>query len=183
MSVDSSVGAVRDSLVLFAIYFVLTYRYIIRRDLVFSFYLLLFAYTFFTELAYLYYPDTLSLLDVPLGTPSDWEAYQWFVRGSFITTFMLFVLLYATRRSAPRAVIRRPPNYSLFAWLIIIFDLVLFCFFSFRPTKRSVTVNRAASRKTASLRACLFSQMFWSSFCMLFSGSSRRDAGYLAYSY
>ena len=78
------------SIILFGLFFLITFAYIFARDVVFSvFYALLFIYTFFTELAGLLYPSMVKLPGVPPGEPADWCAYRWFVRASFIVVVIL----------------------------------------------------------------------------------------------
>ena len=111
----------------FLIMFAITFVYVARRDVVFSvFYLLLFVYTFFTELAYLYYPSVLAIQGIPLGIQEDWCHYQDFVRASFFVIFLVFAFTLGRGRGPLRPVIRAPIKHiRLFQLLIAVFYIVL----------------------------------------------------------
>ena len=111
----------------FLILFAVTFVYVARRDVVFSvFYLLLFVYTFFTELAYLYYPSVLAIQGIPLGLQADWCHYQDFVRASFFVIFLIFAFTLGRGTGPLRPVIRAPIKHiRLFQLLIAAFYIVL----------------------------------------------------------
>ena len=111
----------------FLILFAVTFVYVARRDVVFAiFYLLLFVYTFFTELAYLYSQSTLAAQGIPLGLQVDWCHYQVFVRASFFAIFLIFALTLGRGTKSLRPVVRMPTKHSsLFQLLVAAFYIVL----------------------------------------------------------
>ncbi len=111
--------------------FIPTFVYIYKRDIVFSvYYSLLFIYTIFTELSYLYYPDILSLQGIPLGSVSDFLDYQLFVRASLLAVFLVYASLHYSHTVYLRPVVRtKHSHYILFYVIVFLFDIVLLAFY------------------------------------------------------
>lgn len=116
-------------LVIFSLFFIASAATLARRDGVFfAFYVVLFVYTFFTQVAWTFYPDGFPYL-VPGGaliSDSTFRAYEVFVTASFVG---LFVALWrGARRPAALHIYRAPKggkNFAGFVLLVLLYDAVL----------------------------------------------------------
>ena len=118
-----------SGLVVFTLFFVVTARMLARRDGVFcAFYIVLFVYTFFTQVAWIFYPDGFPTL-VPGGVPitdGTTRAYQAFVTASFVGLF--FVLWRGIRGPATLRTYQAPNaggHFAAFIVLVLLYDAVL----------------------------------------------------------
>lgn len=116
-------------LIVFSLFFVKSARALARRDGVFcAFYVILFVYTFFTQVVYLAYPDDFVGLvpgDAPI-TDSTFLAYQGFVFASFVGVF--FVLWWGTNARVALRTYQAPNNpwrFQFFIFLVLLYDAVL----------------------------------------------------------
>lgn len=116
-------------LVIFCLFFIGSARTLARRDGVFfAFYAILFVYTFFTQVAWIAYPEAFGLLVPGAAAISDstFQAYQVFVTASFVG---LFLLLWRGTRG--RVALRTyqapsdPRRFGCFVPLVLLYNVML----------------------------------------------------------
>ncbi|MBI3610063.1 MAG: hypothetical protein HY204_05090 [Nitrospirae bacterium] len=116
-------------LVVFCLFFIVSARTLARRDGVFfAFYAVLFVYTFFTQVAWIAYPEAFGTL-VPgaaLISDSTLQAYQAFVTASFVGLF--FVLWRGTHGRVALRTYQEPSDpwrFACFILLVLLYDAIL----------------------------------------------------------
>jgi len=114
------------------LFFIITQFYILKKSQIFFwFYLILFAYTFFTQLGYLLYPGKLSAVShSQYYGESIFIEYWTFIFLCFVLIFLLFAVLYSKKIKIAHLEVksRRKTKNFLYIITILIYESLLVSF-------------------------------------------------------
>jgi len=116
------------------LFFILTSFYIWRKSQIFFlFYFVLFAYTFFTQIGYLLYPEYLSLVShYQYYGEEAFIPYWIYIFLSFVSIFLMFAIFYhkkyRTKLSIKVKTLPKKPANFLYTILILFYESVLTIF-------------------------------------------------------
>jgi len=114
-------------LLLFLLFFISSSLFIWKKSQIFfMFYLVLFAYTFFTQVAYLFYPDRLSIISNYQYYGEESFIYYWgYIFLGFILIFLLFIVFYNKKNKAIFSLqvktSLKKPNNLIYSFLILFY--------------------------------------------------------------
>jgi len=116
------------------LFFLLTSPYILKKSQIFFLaYFVLFAYTIFTQLGYLFYPETLDVVSFHQYYGEEAFIPYWtYTFLSFLSIFFIFAIFYDKKYKTifsirVKPLLRKPAN-CLYITLISFYTLVLICF-------------------------------------------------------
>jgi len=114
-------------LLLLLLFFISSSLYICKKSQIFfMFYLVLFAYTFFTQVAYLFYPDKLYVISHYQYYGEEPFIYYWsYIFLAFILIFLLFIVFYnkkdKTIFNLQVKISLKKPNNLMYSFLILFY--------------------------------------------------------------
>lgn len=116
--------------ILFSLFFLITFIYIAKRDFIFSlFYLVLFIYTIFTEIAHIYFPGEIFLAFggqvFELGV---FYKYKLFVFFSFLSIFIIFCFLFRKKNKNHTFIVVKSTTSPLFRNILFIYIILAYNF-------------------------------------------------------
>jgi len=121
-------------IITFVIFFILSSFYIWKKSQIFFLaYSILFAYTIFTQLAYLFYPEELNIIfSNQYYGEETFVPYWTYIFLSFISIFLIFILLYEKKYKTIFRLETNPllkkTNSFLYITVIFFYELVLIFF-------------------------------------------------------
>lgn len=123
----------------FLIFFLFSFLIIVKKSPVFSIaYFFLFLYTFFTQLGYLFYPETLALVSDGQYYGIDAFIVYWFyIFLMFVSIFLLFLFLYEKKYQLPIKIgadePKKPRDFLYIAFTFTFQAILIFFLIKYYP--------------------------------------------------